>query len=35
MVGFPVGSTKTDRRCITEKDVAKVMEGPSNHIYRC
>lgn len=34
-VGFPVGSTKTDRRCITPKDVAKVMEGPSNHIYRC
>jgi hypothetical protein len=34
-VGFPIGSTKTDRRCITQKDVAKVMEGPSNHIYRC
>jgi hypothetical protein len=34
-VGFPVGSAKTDRRCITEKEVAKVMEGPSNHIYRC
>ncbi len=39
-VGVPVGSTKidrrqTDRRCVTEKDVAKVMQGPSNHIYRC
>ena len=34
-IGFPFSSTKTDRRCITPKDVAKVMEGPSNHIYRC
>ena len=34
-VGFPVGSTKLDRRCITPKDVAKVLEGPSNHIYVC
>jgi hypothetical protein len=34
-VGFPVATSKTDRRCITPKDVAKVMEGPSNHIYAC
>ena len=27
--------TKTERRCITPKDVAKFMRGPSNHIYAC
>ena len=26
---------KTDRRCITSKDVAKFLQGPSNHIYQC
>lgn len=34
-VGFPVGSTKVDRRCITPKDVAKFIQGPRNHIYDC
>ncbi|CAN7296246.1 DUF3617 family protein [Phenylobacterium sp. LjRoot225] len=31
----PMHSTKVERRCIRPKDVAKFMEGPSNHIYRC
>jgi len=31
----PMHSTKTERRCIRPQDVAKFMEGPSNHIYRC
>jgi len=31
----PLHSTKTERRCIRPQDVAKFMEGPSNHIYRC
>lgn len=31
----PMRSTKTERRCIRPQDVAKFMEGPSNHIYRC
>jgi hypothetical protein len=31
----PMRSTKTERRCILPKDVAKFMEGPSNHIYHC
>ena len=30
----PVG-TKVERRCILPKDIAKVMRGPSNHIYAC
>ena len=30
----PLGA-KTERRCITPKDVAKFMRGPSNHIYAC
>lgn len=30
----PVG-VKTERRCITTRDVAKFMMGPSNHIYAC
>lgn len=30
----PVG-VKTERRCITPRDVAKFMMGPSNHIYAC
>jgi hypothetical protein len=34
-VGFPVNSTKTDRRCITPKDVEKFVQGPRNHIYDC
>lgn len=34
-VGFPVNSNKTERRCITPKDVAKVVQGPHNHIYDC
>jgi hypothetical protein len=31
----PMRSTKVERRCIKPKDVAKFMEGPSNHIYHC
>ncbi|MDB5447127.1 MAG: hypothetical protein JWQ97_2444 [Phenylobacterium sp.] len=31
----PLHSTKTERRCIRPADVAKFMEGPGNHIYRC
>jgi hypothetical protein len=31
----PMHSSKTERRCIRPKDVAKFMEGPSNHIYHC
>lgn len=31
----PMKSTKVERRCIQPKDVAKFMEGPSNHIYHC
>ena len=31
----PMRSTKVERRCIRPQDVAKFMEGPSNHIYRC
>jgi hypothetical protein len=31
----PMRSTRTERRCIRPQDVAKFMEGPSNHIYRC
>jgi len=34
-VATPMRSTKVERRCIRPKDVAKFMEGPSNHIYRC
>jgi hypothetical protein len=30
----PVG-TKVERRCILPRDIAKVMRGPSNHIYAC
>ena len=26
---------KTNRRCITSKDVSKFLAGPSNHIYQC
>jgi hypothetical protein len=32
---YPLPSTKVDRRCITQKDVAKFLMGPSNHIYAC
>jgi hypothetical protein len=31
----PLRSSKTERRCIRPADVAKFMEGPGNHIYRC
>jgi hypothetical protein len=31
----PLHSTKTERRCIGPAEVAKFMEGPGNHIYRC
>ena len=31
----PLRQTKVERRCIRPNDVAKFMEGPSNHIYRC
>jgi hypothetical protein len=31
----PMRSSKIERRCIRPEDVAKFMEGPSNHIYRC
>jgi hypothetical protein len=30
----PAG-TKVERRCILPRDIAKVMRGPSNHIYAC
>jgi hypothetical protein len=30
-----LGSAKTERRCVLPKDIAKVMGGPSNHIYAC
>jgi len=31
----PIGHRKTEMRCIRPADVAKFMEGPGNHIYRC
>jgi hypothetical protein len=31
----PIRSSKTERRCIGAAQVAKFMEGPGNHIYRC
>ena len=31
----PLPSKKTERRCIRPADVAKFMQGPENHIYRC
>lgn len=31
----PVRSSKVERRCIRPQDVAKFMNGPSNHIYHC
>ena len=31
----PLPSKKTERRCIKPADVAKFMQGPENHIYRC
>ncbi|HEY5071489.1 MAG TPA: DUF3617 family protein [Caulobacteraceae bacterium] len=34
-VVYPISSTKIDRRCVTAKDVAKFLMGPSNHIYAC
>jgi hypothetical protein len=32
---YPLPKTSIDRRCITPKDVAKFLMGPSNHIYAC
>ena len=31
----PIHRVTVARRCITPKDVAKFMMGPSNHIYTC
>jgi hypothetical protein len=31
----PVHSSKVERRCIKPQDIAKFMDGPSNHIYHC
>ena len=31
----PFPSKKVERRCIRPADVAKFMNGPSNHIYTC
>jgi hypothetical protein len=31
----PLHTSKTERRCIGPAQVAKFMEGPGNHIYRC
>lgn len=31
----PFRTTKVERRCIRPQDVAKFMNGPSNHIYTC
>lgn len=34
-VTSPFPTKKTERRCIRAADVAKFMNGPSNHIYTC
>jgi hypothetical protein len=34
-VTSPFPTSKTERRCIKPADVAKFMDGPSNHIYTC
>ncbi|WP_165837251.1 DUF3617 domain-containing protein [Phenylobacterium hankyongense] len=34
-VTSPFPTRKVERRCIKPSDVAKFMEGPSNHIYTC
>lgn len=31
----PIHSSKVEKRCIRPADVAKFMNGPSNHIYSC
>jgi hypothetical protein len=31
----PLPSKRIERRCIKPADVAKFMQGPENHIYRC
>lgn len=31
----PISSTKTENRCVSAKEVARFMMGPSNHIYTC
>lgn len=31
----PIKQSSTERRCITAKDVAKFMDGPSNRHYEC
>ncbi len=30
-----LGMSKVERRCVLPRDIAKVMSGPSNHIYTC
>lgn len=34
-VTSPFPTRKTERRCIRPAEVAKFMNGPSNHIYTC
>ena len=34
-VTSPFPTKKVERRCIKPSDVAKFMQGPSNHIYTC
>lgn len=34
-VTSPFPTRKTEKRCIRPADVAKFMNGPSNHIYTC
>lgn len=34
-VAFPGLGSHTDRRCITAAQVARFVQGPSNHIYDC
>src|SRR4051812_35242712 len=31
----PFPTKKVEKRCIKPADVAKFMQGPSNHIYKC
>jgi hypothetical protein len=31
----PLPSSKTENRCVSAKEVARFMLGPSNHIYTC
>ncbi len=34
-VSFPVASTKTDRKCLTQDQVINFLSGPSNSHYTC